>query len=316
MARSRNTIIGSIVFLISLPVIFASIEAVSFYIRNRNKGYIVSSGETREYLLYVPKNYDPSKPVPLVISLHGGDSRPSVQMEISQWNRVAEEYGFIVVYPSGFGAGPAIWRVTRPGASVTKEVRFISDLIDKLKRDYNIDPTRIYANGLSNGGAMAFVLSCTLSDRIAAVGMVASAQMLPWSWCTDHRPVPMIAFHGTADSIVPYKGGTSWVASISFPDVAAWTSNWAERNQCVVRPVEAPVANNVTRREYADCANDATVVLYTIGGGGHTWPGGEPLPEWFAGPTNDEVDASRLMWEFFRQHPLSEVVRVPGSAGY
>ena len=100
----------------------------------------------------------------------------------------------------------------RRGPGLTKDVRFISDLIDDLEKAYNIDPTRIYANGLSNGGGMAFVLSCTLSDRIAAVGMVAAAQMLPWSWCTDHRPVPMIAFHGTADSIVPYEGGTSWVA--------------------------------------------------------------------------------------------------------
>ena len=82
-----------------------------------------------------------------------------------------------------------------------RDVRFISELIDKLEAAYNIDPARIYANGFSNGGGMAFVLSCTLSDRIAAVGMVGAAQTLPWSWCTDHRPVPMIAFHGTADPI-------------------------------------------------------------------------------------------------------------------
>ena len=81
---------------------------------------------------------------------------------------------------------------------LARDVRFISELIDKLEAAYNIDPTRIYANGLSNGGGMAFVLSCTLSDRIAAVGMVGAAQTLPWSWCTDRRPVPMIAvsWHG------------------------------------------------------------------------------------------------------------------------
>src|SRR5947209_15439212 len=92
-------------------------------------------------------------------------------------------------------------------AGLMRDVRFISELIDTLRAAYNIDPTRIYANGLSIGGGMAFVLSCTLSDRIAAVGMVAAAQSLPSSWCTDHRPVPMIAFHGTADPIVPYQGG-------------------------------------------------------------------------------------------------------------
>ena len=107
--------------------------------------------------------------------------------------------GFIVVYPSGLGGnGPRIW--TRRQREPSQDVTFISELIDTLEATYNIDPARIYANGLSNGGGMAFVLSCTLSDRIAAVGLVASAQLLPWSWCTDPRPVPMIAFHGTADT--------------------------------------------------------------------------------------------------------------------
>ena len=72
-------------------------------------------------------------------------------------------------------------------------------LIDALQARYNIDPRRVYADGLSNGGGMAFVLSCTLSDRIAAVGLVGSAQLLPWEWCQDERPVPMVNFHGTAD---------------------------------------------------------------------------------------------------------------------
>src|SRR2546422_8081741 len=101
---------------------------------------------------------------------------------------------------------PKIWHVDG-GAGLMRDVRFISELIDTLEAAYNVDPTRIYADGASNGGGMAFVLSCTLSDRIAAVGMVAAAQSLPWSWCTDRRPVPMIAFHGTADPIAPYSGG-------------------------------------------------------------------------------------------------------------
>src|SRR3989475_7914632 len=90
-----------------------------------------------------------------------------------------------------------------------RDVRFISALIDTLEAAYNIDPTRIYANGLSAGGGMAFVLSCTLSDRIAAVGLVAAAQPLDWSRCTDQRPVPVIAVHGDADPIRPDQGGPS-----------------------------------------------------------------------------------------------------------
>src|SRR5205807_1426075 len=81
------------------------------------------------------------------------------------------------------GVGPRVWRV---GSDFAKDVRFISEMIDKLEAAYNIDPARIYANGFSNGGGMAFVLSCTMSDRIAAVGMVGTAQTLPWSWCTEY----------------------------------------------------------------------------------------------------------------------------------
>ena len=302
--KSRKRVIGAVLTLISLPLLVALVEAVSFHVRNRNNGSIVSSGEKREYLLYVPKSYDSTTPTPLVISMHGLEGWPVLQRDLSGWNRLAESRGFIVAYPSGLeGTGPRMWRV-RPGTGLEEDVRFISDLIDGLEKAYNIDPTRIYANGLSNGGGMAFVLSCTLSDRIAAVGMVAAAQTLPWSWCTDRRPVPMIAFHGTADSIVPYEGGTSWIGPTSFPDVPEWTASWARRNRCGPEPIESAVAADVIRRDYTDCADDAAVVLFTIHGGGHTWPGGEPLPEWFAGPTSRSVDATRRMWEFFQEHRL------------
>jgi len=301
MMGSRKPVIGAVLALISLPVLVALAEAVSFHVRNRNNGSIFSSGEKREYLLYVPKSYDPTRPTPLVISMHGGYGWPVMQRDLSKWNRLAESGGFIVAYPAGF---EKVWRVVHRGPGLTKDVRFISDLIDDLEKAYNIDPTRIYANGLSNGGGMAFVLSCTLSDRIAAVGMVAAAQMLPWDWCTDRRPVPMISFHGTADPIVPYEGGTSWVAPMSFPNVSEWAANWARRNRCGPDTVESAVAAGVTRRDYTDCADDAAVVLFTIHGGGHTWPGGEPLPEWFVGPTSREIDASFLMWQFFQEHPL------------
>jgi len=293
-------VIGAVLVLIGLPAVLALINAVTFYGRNRNNGSIVSSGQTREYLLYVPRSYDRAKPTPLVISMHGAGGWPVQQMELSEWNRLAESQGFIVVYPSGIGsAGPRVWHVGQG-----RDVRFISELIDKLEAAYNIDPARIYANGLSNGGDMAFVLSCTLSDRIAAVGMVAAAHLLPWSWCTDRRPVPMIAFHGTADRMAPYNGGASWVAPESFPNIPAWTAKWARRNRCAPDPVESAVAADVIRREYTNCTEGAAVVFYTIRGGGHSWPGGGPLPEWFVGPTSRSIDATSQMWSFFRAHPL------------
>jgi polyhydroxybutyrate depolymerase len=290
---------------LSVPLVLLVVESVSFEIRNRSNATIVSSGEEREYLLHVPKSYDPARPTALVISLHGGAIWPAAQRDTSLWNRVADQEGFIVVYPSGTtGDGPRHWNANR-GPGLAKDVRFIADLIDSLRASYNIDPARIYADGLSNGGGMAFVLSCRLSDRIAAVGLVASAQFLPFDWCTNERAVPMISFHGTADRSVPYHGGKSLVAAEhSFPAVPTWTADWARRNRCAPEPAETVVAADVTRLEYSGCAGDAGVVLYTVKGGGHSWPGGGLLPEWFVGHTSYGVDASREMWEFFRDHPL------------
>lgn len=283
----------AVLLLIALPALCAAIAAASYAVRNRNNGSIVVNGRTREYLLYVPKSYDPAKPTPLVISMHGAGGWPVQQRDLSGWNRVADREGIIVVYPAGFRK---VWR--------PRDEHFIAALIDKLHASYNIDRSRIYANGLSNGGGMSFVLSCKLSDQIAAVGLVSSAQTLPWSFCADEHPVPMIAFHGTADEFTPYEGGDNWIAPRPFPSITKWTANWARRNRCASAFLESAVPPDVTRREYPRCANDAAVVLYTFHGGGHTWPGGQRLPEWFAGTTPDSVDATSEMWAFFRAHPL------------
>jgi polyhydroxybutyrate depolymerase len=236
--------------------------------------------------------------------MHGAGLWGASQRDISQWNELADAKGFIVVYPSGVGGkGVRVWRAD-PGEDLDKDVGFISALIDTLRASYNIDPTRIYANGLSNGGGMSFVLSCALSDRIAAVGMVAAAQTMPWRWCANAPPVPMIAFHGTADPVVPYNGGSSWISPRPFPSTPKWAANWARRNRCGDQPVDSSVGTDVSRRTYANCTDDATVVLYTIREGGHTWPGGMQLPEWFVGRTTRSINATSLMWDFFDEHPL------------
>jgi polyhydroxybutyrate depolymerase len=303
--KVRKIAIAVVLIFIGLPLLLILIFAASASLLNQTNGSLVSSGQKREYLLHVPPKYDRARPTALVISIHGAALWPAAQMKTSQWNKVADEQGFIVVYPSGTGF-PRIFPME--GAALTADVKYISDLIDTLEASYNIDPTRIYADGFSNGGGMAFALSCTLSDRIAAVGVVAGAQLLPWSWCTDSRPVPMIAFHGTADPIVPYGGGTTWKSptNMPFPSVVNWAASWARRNRCGAEAEESTVAAHVSRLEYAKCADDATVVLYTVGGGGHSWPGGRPIAEWWVGPTSHEVDATGLMWAFFREHPLAK----------
>lgn len=310
--RIAKILVGAALVVVGLAAALVLIAIVSIRALDRTNGAIVSSGEEREYLLYVPPSYDGATPTPLVISLHGGATWPAQQMSLSGWNRLADEHGFLVVYPAGAGEVgaldlPRVWPVDRE-SDRTRDVRFISELIGALEAAYNVDSTRIYADGMSNGGAMAFVLSCTLADRIAAVGMVAAAHSRPFDWCPDPRPMPMIAFHGTADPIVPYAGGRlgdpfNPVKPV-YPPVRDWTASWARRNGCGADPVESVAAPDVTRIEYRDCAEGAPVVLYSIEGGGHSWPGGKPLPEWWVGPTSRGVDATSRMWEFFREHRL------------
>jgi polyhydroxybutyrate depolymerase len=303
--KGRRRVIAAVLALLWLPPLAALGGAVAFHVRNANNRSLVSSGERREYLLHVPRSYDPGRATPLVISMHGGGGYPTQQRDISKWNETADEHGFLVAYPSGVGGrGSRGWRLSNAGA-LAKDVRFIADLIGELETAYNIDPQRIYADGLSNGGGMAFVLSCALSGRIAAVGMVASAQLLPFDWCADERPVPMIAFHGTGDSIVPYRGGRTRVADVTFPSIEAWVASWARRNRCGLDAAASQVAADASRRVYSGCADDADVVLFTIHGGGHTWPGGLQLPAWFLGPTSRSIDATKLTWAFFREHPLT-----------
>jgi polyhydroxybutyrate depolymerase len=302
MGRSSRAMVVALA-LISLPVLLAAVGAVSYHLYNRNSGSLVSSGQEREYILHVPKSYDPAKPAPLVISLHGGGMWPAVQRDTSRWNTAAENHGVIVAYPMGRGSFPA-WqmRIREPG--LPRDVRFIADLIDTIAAAYTIDPTRIYADGLSNGAGMAFVLSCALADRIAAVGMVSSALLIPFESCANDHPVPLIAFHGTHDPVAPYDGGTSWVAPVTLPSVSSFADAWSRRNRCAPNPVESAIAADVGRRSYHSCAENADVVLYTIKDGGHTWPGGGPVPEWSMGPTSHSVNATEEIWAFFRDHPL------------
>lgn len=307
--KTKKVLLAILALVIGLPVAIILTAFACFSLMDKTNGTIVSSGVTRRYLLYVPKSYNQSKPTPLVITLHPGATWPAVEMHISRWNELAEKFGFIVVYPAGSGAffgglGPGPQVFPMGPRSLGRDVKFISDLIDKLEAEYNIDPNRIYANGMSNGGGMAFALSCKLSDRIAAVGAVAAAQSLSWDQCGDSRPVAMVAFHGTADPMAPYKGGSSPVAPRPFPNIPDWIAHLARKNRCKADPTDTQVSPSVRRLAYTNCADNADVILYTIEGGGHTWPGGQHWAEWITGRTTDEISASRVMWEFFTQHPL------------
>lgn len=271
-----------------------------------------SGGIERFYIVYVPSTYDPASPVPLVMTMHGLGGSAAQQQDYSGWDTVAEREGFISVHPQGTGF-PRRWHAYRrdvplmPQGTVD-DVQFFHDLVDTLRATYCIDPARVYMNGLSNGGGMSYRLACdsAFSEQIAAVGIVAGAvgtgeDIVCRLSSPSLRPVPVIAFHGTDDPIVPYEGT---------PELAAaptWVEGWAQRNGCDETPESLPAAGDVSGIAYTGCADNGDVAFYTIKGGGHTWPGatGRQLPAFLVGAKTDDVSATELMWAFFVAHPLN-----------
>ncbi|HPI09028.1 MAG TPA: PHB depolymerase family esterase, partial [Saprospiraceae bacterium] len=168
-------------------------------------GTIQSGGLTREYRLYKPAVYNGSTAVPLVINMHGYSSNNLEQEFYGDFRGIADTANFLIVHPNGTldNQGQRFWNAFGTGSNVD-DVGFISDLIDTLSAAYNIDPQRIYATGMSNGGFMSYSLACELNERIAAIASVTGSMApIKLASCNPQRPVPVMEIHGTADGVVP-----------------------------------------------------------------------------------------------------------------
>ena len=262
---------------------------------------IISGGLTREYILHVPPSYVEDQQMPLILNWHGLGSNASDQQLYSGLPAKADTAGFIVVAPQGLG-DPA----NHNFATLTPEpddVLFTNDLLDELESQLCIDTARVFSTGMSNGAQMSTRLGCSLSERIAAIAPVAGWYYPPFSPnfpsepdCISTRPVAVIAFHGTADSIIPFEGGPGIFGILfrSFEDEIM--PEWAAHNGCDSTPVEEQVTQNVRLLRQENCDEDATLELYVVEGGGHVWPG--------AIGATQEISATDLMWEFFQAHPM------------
>jgi polyhydroxybutyrate depolymerase len=191
------------------------------------------------------------------------------------------------------------------------DVGFLSALIDKLSRDYRIDPKRVYSTGISNGGFMSQRLACDLADKIAAIAVVAATMGRDLAGrCKPSRPVSVLLIQGTEDPLVPYEGGRVQVpgggAIISAPEAV---KKWVGLDGCNGQPKRDSLPDSAndetrTRREsYGGCREGTAVVFLAVEGGGHTWPGGpQYLPVRRIGRASRDFNASELIWEFFAAH--------------
>lgn len=260
---------------------------------------IVSGGIERTLHVHVPAQYNPAVPTPLVFNFHGFTSNGAQQRLLSGMDGKADQEGFISVHANGTGV-PASWNA---GAccgyaqeNQIDDVQFVRDMLTELENRLCVDATRIYATGMSNGGFLSHRLACDLSDRIAAIAPVAGPSVL--ATCQPSRPVPVLHFHGGQDLVVPYLGSTS----LGFPPVEANIAAWAQRNGCSEDIEEVLVQGDASCIAYSECPAGGEVVLCTIDGGGHTWPGGLPVPA--LGKTSTDISATDFMWDFLKEHQL------------
>lgn len=267
---------------------------------------ITVSGVKREYLLHVPPGYAKGHAAPLVLVLHGGDGEPGATARNTGMSPVADREGFLVVYPAGLGRH---WNDGRVEVGATADdVAFLSAVIDDVATRYDVDRGRVFATGISNGGFMSTRLACELSEQVRAVGVVAAtlSEALRET-CRPQRPVAVVMFSGTDDPLVPYGGGSVRGNRGKTLGAEAAASFWAKTNGCAAEPErsELPVTDTsdptrVSLARYTGCRPGAEVRLYTIHGGGHTWPGGRAyLPALLVGKVSRQIDADAVMWEFF-----------------
>jgi polyhydroxybutyrate depolymerase len=281
------------------------------------KTLVTVDGE-RSYRLHVPAGYTGTSAVPLVLNFHGLGSTALAQEAYSEFSTKADTEGFIVAYPQGLPLGGPTnyhfnaWQLP---PSEPDDVGFASQILTALGGQLCVDMNRLYSTGMSNGGMMSVRLACSMADRIAAVAPVTGAyyppmalDLNPAETCPMSTPVPFIAFHGTADTVVPYNGGAGAVTYRLPIDDATPADDvmqsWAAHNGCTSGRQESQVDTEVRLIEYSGCSAGADVQLYAVDGGGHTWPGAVDIPS--LGYTTHQISATDLIWAFFEAHPLGD----------
>lgn len=282
----------------------------------------------RSAVVHVPPSYDPTKATMLVLNFHGLFEPNTLQEQATHMDATADERGFIVAYPQGLAVGVGVsWNAGTCCGNSTDDVGFVRDLVTLLESDYCIDPKRVFTTGLSNGAMLSYRLACEASDIFAAVAPVAGAVVI--DPCTPERPVPILAFHGTADNIVPFNGGTDGIYHVlTFPPVSYSIDLWRYLDACP--GAQAPDATSMNAmpgdstpdggatpalfegstqvydkgdaqcHAWTDCKQGSEVELCAIVNGGHAWPGSDTS----LGPTTMDIDATTAIIDFFEKHPM------------
>lgn len=266
----------------------------------------------RRYLLTVPGAHDGEQPLPIVFDFHGLMEGAEIHAGMSQYSALAEEEGFVAVFPNGTGE-PVRWNAN-PNADPNIDIEFFDAMVEQLGNELCIDTSRVYSTGLSNGAMFTSALICSRGEVLAAAAPVAGIDF--FDGCEPSRAVPVVAFHGTEDPILLFNGGvdlgmipgmddgegstnTSRPVDLNGEGYPAEVAAFAESNGCAPEPTDTEVTAEVIHRVY-DCPDGADVEFFIVVGGGHSWPGSEFSESIgdVVGYTTFDIDATREAWEF------------------
>ena len=237
--------------------------------------HLNSGGVVRSYLLTIPDHYNPNHRTPLILDFHGHGSNAVEQSAYTQMDAKAKSRGFIVATPDGIDKQ---FDFTEPSVDLT----YTKDLVRHLDAILCVSPTKRFSTGMSNGGAMSGAVACVPELHIRAI--VGVTAMLPA--CANGTKMRVLYFHGNADPIVNY--------GVAGPVIASW----AARDGCDATPRETRIEPDIQKRTFVDCDAARSATLYTVEGGGHTWPDGlVDLPQF--GGTTHTIDATNLILNFF-----------------
>lgn len=266
-------------------------------------------GLPRTYRLHVPASYESTAPAPLLVALHGPGRHANLQeANDGTYGLVgkSEREGFIVVFPHASGkAGPGRTWNTAPAeaASGVDDVGFIGRVVLNVFRQVSIDRSRIYATGVSSGGAMAYRLACEMPEVFRAVAPVAAADGT--AGCAPAKPVSVLHIHARDDSNAPF-GGVADLAPSGKSRPADTTSvpqsvaRWAQLDGCAATPRRILDKDGAYCEAYSWCRARSEVQLCVTDSGGHSWPGGR-APQGEPSPSV-AISATEMMWDFFSRH--------------
>lgn len=281
-----------------------------------NYGELNNQGRSRTYYIYTPTSYHSDHPMPLVLVFHGDDGTGRSISDVSRFNDLAEQEGFIAVYPDAIDHR---WSLRGNSPKKANDVSFVDALISHLQEIRNIDSHRIYGTGFSKGGILTQALACKLPHKIAAFASVAGSLPVRFKPDCQHKtPVSMLMINGTNDQAVHYEGDdhNQRGALVSIPETVDF---WRSHNQCASSTQKLEQENShgskafkgsgdrlkVKTARYSSCNGNSEVLLANVVNGGHFWPGGASSDK-NLNKVNAKLgfDASQEIWNFFQNHTL------------